>query len=630
MKDSFDVVLSTNGIHLNTISALAAVDSLQGVFNLNLQAGGTYTNPEAHGKLAAGGISSGALALDDIGLRFDLQDRQIMLDGKALGDIHARYNLDTRAFAASLAFNDLLLTPYLALSGQDLNGRLTAAVNVSGNTDSTENISGKLQIASLIIGYKDIRILETHELSASMEKKRYSVSEFNMVLADGGSLRGRAQGLIEGPHDVMLSGTVPLTVVRHFSQDLPDIEGSVAIDASLKGTPEKPDLRADIQLRNIGMSVPGLSQKLHSLNGHIFASPEAVHIESLQGNLDDGVLSMNGELKLDKLAPSDLRADITLKSLPVSVPDMLDLVLDGKLHISGNPDTTQFTGDIVLLDGLYYQDVVINPLAGMGQRKRKVTSAPVENTTPYLRNMRFDVGVQARSPFRVDNNIAQLTIAPDIQLMGSMQAPALDGRANVEQGTITYQKKVFTVERGVIDFVNPYAIEPQIEINGTVPVRDWVIQIVISGTPDDLVFKLTSDDPGLEDQDLLSLLVIGKTTSELQGGIQLSAGGQSNEQMLASLVASTFGDDIKKATGLDILQIETGDELNKGSDRIAVTMGKQLTKRLGTKYTVESENGEIVQRATAEYRILQNLNIAGFQDTKGVYGGELRLQWERR
>lgn len=76
-----------------------------------------------------------------------------------------------------------------------------------------------------------------------------------------------------------------------------------------------------------------------------------------------------------------------------------------------------------------------------------------------------------------------------------------------------------------------------------------------------------------------------------------------------------------------MFEIETGGET---SGRIAVTVGKQLTRRFGTKYTVESDNGEILQRATAEYRLFQNLYFTGFQDTRGVYGGAIRFSGEKR
>jgi hypothetical protein len=78
--------------------------------------------------------------------------------------------------------------------------------------------------------------------------------------------------------------------------------------------------------------------------------------------------------------------DIALDAVPAGVPDMLDIVIGGKLHMSGTPDTSQITGDIVLLDGLYYKDISINPLGIVGgERKRKVKPPPAEYTAPYIR-----------------------------------------------------------------------------------------------------------------------------------------------------------------------------------------------------------------------------------------------------
>ena len=631
LKDSFAVQLSSPGVFLNSVTALSSFDSLHGVLTTDLQAWGTYSSPEVQGKLGISDIHFGSMEFDDINLNLSLHNQEVKISGNAVGALLAQYHLDTKAFTSSFSLQDLQLAPYLALSGHDLEGTLTAAISVSGNADSISDIHGSLHVTQLVLDYEKIRIIESHDLKASVEKRQYRLPDFSVILAGEGHLKGRATGSFEGPHDVFLNGTIPLSIVRHFSEEIPDIDGSIDIDASLKGTLEKPDLKADLELRKIAMILPEVTQRLHSLNGSIFVNREAIRIEKLRGNLDDGVVSMRGEVKLHNLTPADLKADITLQSLPVSMPDMLDLLLDGKLRIAGTPDTTIVSGDIILVDGLYYQDIILNPLAGMGQRKRKKTEPQTsEIETPYLKNMRFDVGVQARTPFRVDNNMAQVTVAPDIQVMGSLNSPAINGRAKVELGSITYLKKTFTVKHGIIDFVNPYAIEPEIDVRGSVPVRDWVIEIIISGTPEDLVFKLACDDKTLEDQDLISLLLLGKTLTELQGGSGLVGGGQSNEQMLASLVASTFGDDIKKATGLDLLQIQTGDSNNEQSDRIAVTMGKQVTRRLGTKYTIESGNGEVVQKATAEYRLLQNLLIEGFQDTKGIYGGQIRFSWERR
>ena len=94
--------------------------------------------------------------------------------------------------------------------------------------------------------------------------------------------------------------------------------------------------------------------------------------------------------------------------------------------------------------------------------------------------------------------------------------------------------------------------------------------------------------------------------------------------MLAGLLASALGEDVKKTTGVDILEVDTGAKAEEDSaDRIEVTVGKKLTQRMTVKYVVESNNGEMIQRAVSEYRFMEHLLASGFQDSKGRYGGEL-------
>jgi autotransporter translocation and assembly factor TamB len=143
-----------------------------------------------------------------------------------------------------------------------------------------------------------------------------------------------------------------------------------------------------------------------------------------------------------------------------------------------------------------------------------------------------------------------------------------------------------------------------------------------------LSFELTSDPPE-EEGDLLSLLLVGRTTREL---IKAEGGStQSPAQILAGVIASTFGEDIKEATGLDILELETeAEEEAQASDHVTVTIGKKLSKRMTIKYAVESDEGELIQQAIAEYKLLENILISGFQDSEVMFGGELFFRLEFR
>ena len=100
---------------------------------------------------------------------------------------------------------------------------------------------------------------------------------------------------------------------------------------------------------------------------------------------------------------------------------------------------------------------------------------------------------------------------------------------------------------------------------------------------------------------------------------------------MAEIIGETFGEDIKKATGLDIVKIETvggGDAADPNRTRL--TLGKDISRRLTLKYALETKNGEMLQRAITEYKLLENILLDGFQDTQGIFGGGVKLRLEFR
>ena len=89
--------------------------------------------------------------------------------------------------------------------------------------------------------------------------------------------------------------------------------------------------------------------------------------------------------------------------------------------------------------------------------------------------------------------------------------------AQVNEGTVTFQKKTFEVTKGVIDFVNPYKTEAEIDIVSETQIRSWTITLTIKGKPENLDLRLSSE-PSETDSDILSLILFGKTGRELTSG----------------------------------------------------------------------------------------------------------------
>ena len=130
--------------------------------------------------------------------------------------------------------------------------------------------------------------------------------------------------------------------------------------------------------------------------------------------------------------------------------------------------------------------------------------------------------------------------------------------------------------------------------------------------------------------DILSLLIVGKTTRELtqdQSGMTVSSSG-----MMAELLANTYGSQVKKATSLDILKIETSEfTTTEKGENLKLTLGKEVSQRMTIKYEMEtSSNTETIQKGIAEYKILENLLINGYQGSNGIFGADFQFRYEFR
>ena len=637
LDNTYYISVASPGISIKSIDKVSELEMADGMLSIDFSGSGTFDSPQALGSIAISNVVVREKALDDINLNINLQDQQVQLSGNLNFDITGSYHLKEKDFHVAAIFKQTDLSPYFSLADQkDLYGSITGTIEASGNADSLdlERIKANTNITDIVVNHRDLEAISSKSIKMSVVKKRINVEPIHIKLLREGNIDISGGGDLAGVLDLKFDTNIPVSLASLFSADLADADGNVIIQGTLTGSINDPDIKADIGLKDFSLTVPELMQRLHEINGRAFVTPQKVTIESITGKLDEGSFDCAGTVDLDSLKLSNFNIAVNAYSLPIHMPEMLDLLLNAKLNLHGCIDSSAVEGGIEMVEGVYYKDFRnISLLSGMGKKKREVKPEKEKTEDSFLDNLKLDIGIKAVENFIVDNNVAQLQIAPDLRLVGTANRPVINGRARVVPGagTINYLRNTFVVQKGVIDFYNPYKIKPTMDIAGETQRRQWKISLAISGTLSDLLFTLSSE-PGLEHEDIISLLAVGKTTYELSRG-ELMEGG-STEQLLAQLIDATMGKGIKDAAGLDVFAIETGSEeeteSEEESDRIEVTVGKAFTKRLMTKYSVESEKGELTQKAIIEYKLLENILLQTFNDDKGNYGGELQLRWEFR
>jgi len=618
---SFQFSLQTHGLPIESIDRIREIKAVGGQLDIDIQGRGSIHRPEIKGEAQWKNIEVRDEVIEDLQLRFGLKDNRLFLNGQQTFDLSAGYDLSSKAFSMDLLMNDTFLAPWFAIAGRpELGGRINGSIRAEGNASDLKRTRAAFDVSNIVLKLNGEPIAETNGLYGTFNDGKFKIPRFNLDLLDQGSLGIEGSGDIFGDIEINAEGEIPLKAATVFAPDLQGIKGRLRVMTYVNGPLNRPKLEGTIEIVEGGLRIPELQQTLHAVNGQMtFAAGEDV-MGRFSGILDDGRFDLDAKIELDGFSPTWIDARMTATALPFKIPQTMEMLLGVDLAMQGSPEDILVNGEIVLLEGLYYKNFKLNILEAVQTKEREETPPTVKEVNPLLKPLRFDIHMKHRQSFVVDNNIADMDINPDMVLKGTFENPILTGSARVSYGTITYQNKVFEVQKGAVDFVSPYKTKAEIDIKGRVDIREWQITISLYGPPDRLTVELSSD-PAEEDADILSLLVFNKTTYELnEGG---SGAEQSPTVLLSRLLAASFGEDIKKSTGIDLLEVEAESaQDNDSTDRIKVTVGKNLSERMTVKYSVESKDGGYVHRAATEYKLMEYFLVSGFQDTKGTYGGE--------
>ncbi len=629
LNKNYELRLTSVDISLKNITPLHLGDVDNGKISFNFEGKGNFENPKIKGKVVLNDLRFNTQHLKDIQLEIEVKDHIARISGDPNFALDANYHLQTKAFSASAVFDNTNLTPYLKIVGRnELNGIITGKIEVKGNTDAPDQIKGSADVSRVEILKKQTELIGVRDFKAFLEDGKISIPGVRLNLLKRRGVEIKGNGKLNGDLDLEADGNLPLEIIPLLTDIIPNTTGEAGLSLSMRGNLSRPDFRIDVELINAGMAVPVLLQGMHDLNGSVHVTPEAIVLDNIQGMLDTGHFKLSGAIDLKEYEPSRVGLKLKADDLPIMIPGTLETRLSAELDIRGTPEKSLVSGDIQMLEGKYYKDIQLNLVESLGKKSREEVLVASEIPWPFLKNMALDITTRHREPFVVDNNMALLALKPDLNIYGSVNRPLVSGRAEVESGTVYFQRKEFNVKKGVFDFINPYKIEPTIDIQSEVEIREWAVFLNVSGTPDNLKFNLSSN-PSETKEDILSLLITGKTTQELiagEGGSSLSPG-----QMLADVLAETVQKEIKDATGLDIVALEYHEAKDaEESNEVKVTVGKELSRRVTVKYGMQTKNAKVIQRVMTEYKFLEKVLMNTFQDTEGHYGGGLQFRLEFR
>ena len=625
-KGGFTAKARGSEIDLSSIDALSPILEnsrlKNGILSVDVKGKGSFSDPDIQAELALDNLTFRDMAVGPVWAEGKLENHTIALSGNAGFDFNAAYGFSDQQFQAGLFFDHTRLGPYFELAGvKDLDGIITAQISAGGRVDRLESILAKASVQQLDLKYQEMKMVSAKPFITLFEHGEASVDQLQLSLLEKGNLELTGRFKPGGLVAATASGSLPVELARPYVSDLEDLTGDLDLEVRVSGDSSRPFVQGIIKARDISALIPMLGQKLQNVSGELEITPESLRLNALTGRLGNGGFLVSGRADLKDMAPQKFYGKIFAEDLGYEIPGEALARADLSLSVQGDMKQAHVSGDVIIKEGRYFKDVDLNLLLleeAQNALAKKRAEPPVENSLQENGGygLNFNILVSARQPLEVENNLAEISISPDMRIRGDARRPVVEGRAQVESGALYFSGRTFEVTKGVIDFPNPYELQPELDVKGESEIRDWTINLRLYGPLDAMQIELTSD-PEAEQGDILSLLIFGRTSSEL-----MNDSGQTlaPKQLLADFVENKMGGKVRDATGLDEFSVDYSDET---TESVEVTVGKKLADRLSLQYSVKTENGQMIQRASAELRLLEHVLVSGFQESGGTMGGEV-------
>ncbi len=236
--------------------------------------------------------------------------------------------------------------------------------------------------------------------------------------------------------------------------------------------------------------------------------------------------------------------------------------------------------------------------------------------------MRLDIHILTDPDLRVITTYAnRLAILANLTVRGTAANPGIIGRVTVTDGQLVFFGNQYTVNTGTINFYNPNAIEPILNVSLETIAQNVDVTIGVSGPMNDLKLTYRSDPP-LNFQQIVALLATNTTPSDPTIAAQQPAPPQQSlsqmgeSAVLGQAVANPLASRVQRVFGLTQFKVDPSLSGSNGQPGARVTLQQKIANNITFTYItdVTQTNSEIVR---VEWAFSPKLSAVALRDFNG-------------
>jgi autotransporter translocation and assembly factor TamB len=404
--------------------------------------------------------------------------------------------------------------------------------------------------------------------------------------------------------------------------------GRLSLDLQVSGTLQQPQMNGSLLLNDGVLLLPATGQRYQDIQMRLVFAGSRVDIQQLRVGSPSGALEVIGwvELAGHTLRQVELTIrsrDFTAMNTPfIQAQTSIDLSVRGSLQemaATGTVTVPRLRVQVDKIPGTGPKNVqpwelTVKGVYGPGPgavgngEGGSASTLQVDVPLPFLR---ADIRVDIPQNAWVQGSGTAMEISGDLHMTKALQQPfILSGEITTVRGFATVYGKKFVMQEGQVTFTGSPEINPFLNITITHTVSNYQVTIHVGGQARHPQITFSST-PELDQSDILSLLIVGKTVDRLTSSEQKDLSSQLGG-VAGSLVAGKLQEAIGGALGLDTLTISPGDS----SGAAGVSVGQYVTQDLYMSYEVGMGKGG-GNRVGIEYSINRDLKLKGSTSDKG-------------
>ena len=493
---------------------------------------------------------------------------------------------------------------------------------ISGALRQPDTIEVKAEIEQISFNYDFVQLQNDGPIQLSYRRNEVRIQQAHLHGPDTDfKLVGAARFDRDRALHFTLDGGVNLKFINRVVPDL-HAQGGANVNILIEGTTARPRITGRASVKDASANYADFPVGLSHVNGEFVFDRSRLLFERITAEAGGGQLTLNGAVTY---ADGPIRYEINVATTTVRIryPVGMSWLASGALQLAGTSQAAILSGRVEVKRILLAEGVDV---ASFFATASDTTAAPA-STSPFLRNLSFDIAGNTSPGARIEWTGAQLDIDGDVRLRGTWDRPILLGHIHLLGGQMAFRGNNFTLTRGDINFANPFQLDPELNVEATSVISQYQVTINFSGKASKLALSYRSDPP-LPDSDIIALLALGSTGEESALRSQ-SAGSQNYgaTALLSEAISSGLGGRIERLFGISHFRVDpflsgTATESNAAA---RVTIEQQITRGLTVTYSTNAATSNQYQLIQVEYAVRRDLSIIFLRDINGTYGFDVKF-----